>query len=78
MANKDILTKEIESWNGFEYALRRENGLLFHKMLGECKKLGYSECASAKGENSSAESLFLILILQQQKMINELIAKLRG
>jgi hypothetical protein len=30
-----------------------------------------------KGENFSAESLFLILILEQQKMINELIVKLR-
>jgi hypothetical protein len=28
-----------------------------------------------KGENYSAESLFMLLILQQQKMINELIAK---
>ena len=77
MADKDILTKEIESWTKFEYALRRENRLLFHKMLGECRKLGYSECVNAKGENFSAESLFLILILQQQKMINELMAKLQ-
>jgi hypothetical protein len=30
----------------------------------------------AKGENFSAEALFLILILEQQKMINGLIAKL--
>jgi len=51
--------------------------LLFHKMLGECRKNGYSECVNAKGENFSAESLFLILILQQQKMINELMAKLQ-
>jgi hypothetical protein len=32
-SNKDILTKEIESWAGFEYALREENRILFHKML---------------------------------------------
>src|SRR3989442_15820208 len=36
----------------------------------------YIDCVSAKGENSSAESLFLILVLEQQKMINELIVKL--
>jgi len=77
MENKDILTIEIESWNRFEYALRRENRLLFHKMLGECRNKGYSDCVNAKGENSSAESLFLNLILQQQKMINELMAKLQ-
>ncbi len=31
---------------------------------------------NAKGENFSTESLFLILIIQQQKKISELIAKL--
>jgi len=71
LSNKDILTKEIESWKGVEYALRRENRLLLHKMLGECRNSGYSDFVDANGENSSAESLFLILILQQQKMINE-------
>lgn len=35
------------------------------------------EYADAKGENFLTESLFLILILEQQTMINELIANLR-
>jgi len=75
--NEDILTKEIESWKGFEYALREENRILFSKMLSECRK--YKDCvraASSKGESYSAESLFMALILQQQKMISQLIAKL--
>ena len=75
-SNKDILTKEIESWGRFEYALREENRLLFHKMLSKCRKSEYVSCVNAKGENFSAEALFLILILEQQKMINELIVKL--
>ena len=75
-SNNDILTKEIESWGRFEYALREENRLLFHKMLNRCRKSEYVSCVSAKGENFSAEALFLILILEQQKMINELIATL--
>jgi hypothetical protein len=62
--NKNILTEEIESWNRFEYALRQENRLLFRKMLGECRNRWYTDCVNAKGENFSAESLFLILILQ--------------
>ena len=33
---EDILTQEIQSWKGFEYALREENRLLFNKMLTEC------------------------------------------
>ena len=72
----DILAKEIESWKHFRYALREENALLFNKMLSECShNKDYVAAVSSKGENYSAESLFILLILQQQKMINELIAK---
>jgi hypothetical protein len=74
-SNIDILTKEIESWGRFEYALRGLR-LLFHKMLSRCRKSEYVSCVKAKGENFSAEALFLILVLEQQKMINELIVKL--
>ena len=70
----DFLTKEIESWKGFEYALREENRILFHEMLDECRK--YGDAAIAKGDNYSTESLFMALVLQQQKMINQLINKL--
>jgi hypothetical protein len=76
-SNKDILTKEIESWGRFEYALREENRVLFHEMLNRCRKSEYVSCVSAKGENFSAEAFIFLLILEQQKMINELIAKLR-
>jgi hypothetical protein len=38
----------------------------------------YTDCVNAKGQIFSAESLFLILILHEQKMINELMAKLQG
>ena len=69
---EDFLIKEIESWKGFEYALREENRILFHEMLNECRK--YGDAAIAKGDNYSTESLFLALLLQQQKMINQLIA----
>ena len=71
---EDFLIKEIESWKGFEYALREENRILFHEMLNECRK--YGDAAIAKGDNCSTESLFMALILQQQKMINQLINKL--
>lgn len=46
-------------------------------MLGECKKKEYYDSANSRGKGFSAESLFLILILVQQKMISELIEKLR-
>jgi hypothetical protein len=77
MSLEDAVTKEIELWKGFEYALREENRILFNKMLSECgENKDYVRAASFKGESFSAESLFLALIFQQQKMISQLIAKL--
>jgi len=73
----NILTGEIKLWKDFEYALREESALLFDKMLSECgQNKDYVRAVSSKGEYYSAESFFMVLILQQQKMINELIAKL--
>jgi hypothetical protein len=71
-ADKDILTKQI-GLGGFGYALRKENRILFEEISDRCKK---KDCAANKGQNFSAETLFLVLIFEQQKMINELIRKL--
>ena len=72
----DILAKEIESWKDFRYALREESALLFDRMLSECgHNKEYIRSAVSKGENYSAESSFMLLILKQQKMSSELIAK---
>ena len=74
---ENFLIKEIESWKGFEYALREENRILFNKMLSECgENKDYVRVAISKGEPFAAESLFMALILQQQKMISQLIANL--
>jgi hypothetical protein len=73
-SNHNILNKEIESWNGFQYALREENAILFNKMLEEIRE--YEIAVASKGEAYSAESLSVALIFQQQKMINHLINKL--
>ena len=47
--NEKILVKEIESWKGFEYALREPNAILFNKMLKECME--NEEYASASIQN---------------------------
>jgi hypothetical protein len=74
--NEDILNEEIKSWETFEYALREENRLLFSKMLSECRENEYYiKAVSSKDEYFSAESLFMVLILQQQKLINKLITR---
>ena len=72
--SNNILDKEIESWKSFEYALRKENAILFNKMLEESRE--YSESVTAKGEPLSAESLLMALIFHQQKMIKTLIERL--
>lgn len=61
-----ILTEEIESWKGFEYALRKPDATLFNKMLKECleNEEYASACIKAKGPQYSAESLFMALIFQ--------------
>jgi hypothetical protein len=76
--NSNILQKEIESWNNhFGYALREENRILFNKMLSEClTDEQYRNAVNSKGENYTAESLFMALIFQQQKMISTLIDQL--
>jgi hypothetical protein len=52
--NKDILQKEIESWNNhFGYALREENRilLLFNKILSECQaQEEYAKALDVQGE----------------------------
>jgi hypothetical protein len=77
MDQSSYLSEEIKSWERFEYALREENRLLFKKMLDECgENEDYVKAAGSKDEYFSAESLFMVLVLQQQKTINELLAKI--
>jgi hypothetical protein len=76
--DEKILTKEVGSWKGFEYALRKPNATLFNKMLTEYleNEEEYASAFKTKGSQYSAESLFMALIFQQQKMISELIKKI--
>jgi hypothetical protein len=74
--NVNILAKEIKSWKDFEYVLKDESAFLFNEMLSECgQNKDYIRAVNFKGEYYSTESLFMVLVLQQQKMINELIVK---
>ena len=68
-----ILENEIESWHSFGSILRNENRIIFCQMLEDIKT--YSETAKAKGKNFSFESMCMGLVLQQQKMLNELFGK---
>jgi hypothetical protein len=68
--SENLVTKEVEAWKSFEYALRNPNARLFNQMLKEClENEEYEEAFKSKGPQFSAESLFMALIFQQQKMI---------
>ena len=73
------LATEVESWKGFEYALRNPNTVLFSKMLSEClENKDYVTAFGTKGPQYSAESLFMALIFQQQKTISKLIERMES
>jgi hypothetical protein len=77
LKDDDILGREIESWEGFEYALRQPNATLFNKMITEClENEEYAAAFKSKGPQNSAESLFMALIFQQQKLISKLIKEI--
>jgi hypothetical protein len=79
VTDDNILAKEIESWKGFEYALRQPNATLFNKMLTEClENEEYAAAFKTKGPQDSVESLFMALIFQQQKMISKLIQQIQS
>lgn len=69
--NKDILTQEIQSWQGFAEILRSEDRKLFSQMLNDCYQL--NEAINSKGEYFSTESLLMGLVFVQHKIINWLI-----
>jgi hypothetical protein len=72
--DENKLAMEVESWKGFEYALRNPNTVLFSKMLSEClENKDHVTALGTKGPQYSAESLFMVLIFQQQKTISKLI-----
>jgi hypothetical protein len=76
---ENTLAIEVESWKGFEYALRNPNTVLFSKMLTEyLKNKDYVTAFRTKGPQYSAESLFMVLIFEQQKTISRLIEEMES
>jgi hypothetical protein len=65
--NEDILTKEIESWNGFADSLPAEDKMTFKKMLNDCYK--YAKAINTKAQPFPSEPLIMALLFSQHKMI---------
>jgi hypothetical protein len=69
----DILAKEIESWN--DYALREEDAPLFDKCFLNVDIIKTTSELLAAKVRAIQLNRYSCSVLQQQKMINELIAK---
>jgi hypothetical protein len=65
--NEDILTKEIESWNGFADSLPAEERETFMKILNDCYK--YAKAINTKAQPFPSEPLIMALLFSQHKMI---------
>ena len=69
---EDTFDKEIENWEGYCSALREPDRTLFKEMLEGTRQ--FKDAVNLKDELPT-ETLLMALLLQQQKMINELMEK---
>jgi hypothetical protein len=74
-SKSSLIANEIQSWQSFGEILRSNDRKLFVQMLDEC--LQFSDAVNSKGELYSTESLLMALILNQQKIIRQLMLKHR-
>ncbi len=76
LPNDDTVAKEIQSWETFADGLRGEDRKLFRHMLRQCYR--HIKAINTKGSIFSTESLLMALLLEQQKLIDFLIARLKS
>ena len=74
--DSSALDTEIADWKNFSEILRENDRVLFTQMLEECRE--YKDAINSKGELFTVESLLMSLILNQQKLIKELIKNIQG
>jgi hypothetical protein len=65
--DEDVLTKEIQSWEGFAEQLSVEDRQIFMKTLNDCYQ--YSTAIKAKGQPFPSEPLIMALLFLQHKLI---------
>lgn len=68
--DKDALGREIESWKGFGQSLRGEDKRRFERLLEVCYKFAAS--INTKPESLSTEALLMAIILEQERVIQQL------
>jgi hypothetical protein len=64
--------RELDSWEGFLSGLRKPDSILFKEMLEGTRQ--YKNASKLK-DGIPTETLLMILLLERQKMINQLLEK---
>ena len=69
------LDHEIQRWNGFARALRQDDRKVFEQLIDICKN--YASAASNATRPVLFEAMAMTILLDQQKIINQLQKKLQ-
>ena len=71
--NEDVLTREIETWQGFiEKLPTDEDKVVLTKLLNSCYQYSVAINDHAQDHPFPSESLIMSLLLAQHKLINQL------
>ena len=70
------LDHEIQRWNGFARALRQDDRIVFEQLIDICKN--YASAASNATRPVIFEAMAMTILLDQQKIINQLQKKLQA
>jgi hypothetical protein len=77
--DKDVLTREIETWRGFIDKLQSdEDKAILTKLLNDCYKYSLAMNNHAQIHPFPSESLIMGLLLTQHKLINHLNALIQS
>ncbi|MDG6899590.1 MAG: hypothetical protein JRM91_04655 [Nitrososphaerota archaeon] len=71
------LDVEIEAWEGFRYALRRDDMEAWDRMVQEVRER-FGDAVERSGKTFATEPFFMALLLAQQKMIEHLMMALQA
>jgi hypothetical protein len=69
------LDHEIQRWNGFARALRKEEREVFEQLIDICKN--YASAASCATRPVLFEAMAMTILLDQQKIISQLQKKIQ-
>ncbi|MDE1852791.1 MAG: hypothetical protein KGI38_03465 [Thaumarchaeota archaeon] len=72
-----LLDEEIESWEGFPWALRKEDRELWNAMVREAWD-DFGDAVEKSGKTFATDPFFMALLLAQQRTIRRLQGELKA